>query len=183
MRRTIRTGVAAVWLALDRRDARALAASDEALRGAQSGSNASYQARGPVWNPANPADPYSDLVGVWERSSLALKALCEGEGSEYFHFLQPNQYVAGSKPLSDEERRTAWRAEQPYREPVERGYPLLEAAGARLRERGVHFASLSQVFSGVEETLYFDDCCHFNEKGMERVAKLMAQTILATSPP
>jgi hypothetical protein len=30
--------------------------------------------------------------------------LAEANGARYLHFLQPNQYLEGSKPISDEER-------------------------------------------------------------------------------
>jgi lysophospholipase L1-like esterase len=35
------------------------------------------------------------------------------------------------------------------------------------------------VFEGVEETLYIDDCCHFNVSGMQRVAEAITREILA----
>lgn len=169
----------AVWLALDRRAASEIALLEEQLLELQGEARSSYQARGPRAEYATTAELYAALVGAWERSSLALSGLCAAQGIEYFHFLQPNQYADGAKPLTPEEERTAWRADQPYREPVQLGYPLLEQAGARLRSRGAHFTSLVRTFEGVDETLYVDDCCHFNAIGMKRVADAVTREILA----
>ncbi len=98
-------------------------------------------------------------------------------GARYFHFLQPNQYVAGSKPLSDEERAKAHDEDSPYRPVAERGYPLLRQVGAELRAAGVWFVDLTEVFSGVGETLYIDTCCHFNAKGNALVSQAIARAV------
>ena len=44
---------------------------------------------------------------VWYRDSLLLAGLAELGRADYYHFLQPNQYAPGSKPLSPEERKSA----------------------------------------------------------------------------
>jgi len=38
---------------------------------------------------------------------------------------------------------------------------------------------LTMVFEDVDETLYVDDCCHFNQLGNEVVARALAQFILS----
>lgn len=168
----------AIWLALDRRTDAQLAVSEAEILDHQRSARSSYQARGPD-SPYDTSETlYPALAGAWERTSLALQGLADSQGFEYFHFLQPNQYAAGAKPLTPEERSRAWRDDQPYREPVQIGYPLLEESGTRLREHGVHFKSLVPVFAGVEETIYIDDCCHFNMRGMQIVAAAIAHEIL-----
>lgn len=114
-------------------------------------------------------------VGVWERCSRQMQALCVAHGIRYVHVLQPNQYDPGSKPLSSEEKDKAFDGEGPYRGAIEAGYPLLREAGARLRDTGIAFVDLSGVFAGVEETLYVDSCCHFNEEGNRLVAAAIAK--------
>jgi hypothetical protein len=167
----------AMWLALDRRATTALAALDAALLARQAEARSSYQARGP-------AAPYGEgdallttLADAWERTSKAIAGLASSQGFEYFHFLQPNQYAAGGKTLTDKERTIAWRADHPYRAPIEAGYPLLEARGESLRAAGVRFESLVPVFANVSETLYIDDCCHFNKEGLVLVATAIAENI------
>ena len=80
---------------------------------------------------------------------------------------------------SAEERRSAYREDQPYRVGAEKGYPLLEREGRRLIEAGVRFSDLSGAFVGRTETLYIDDCCHFNELGNRLIAERVARALLA----
>jgi hypothetical protein len=68
---------------------------------------------------------YEYLARVWSESSAQMRRLCEANGIEYYHFLQPNQYVDDSKPLDDGERKVAIRAGHPYQKGVVSGYPLL----------------------------------------------------------
>jgi hypothetical protein len=138
-----------------------------------------YAARGPSLLLGDPEDPLALLVGLWERASLQLDRLCRGNGIAYYHFLQPNQYVAGSKPFSDWEREHAIRVDNRYADGVVAGYPLLREAGLRLREGGVRFVDLSGIFRDAAETIYFDDCCHMNERGHARLAAAIAERMLS----
>jgi hypothetical protein len=61
--------------------------------------------------------------------------------------------LPGSKPLSGEERTTAYDPESPYRDVVEQGYPLLREAGLELQQAGIDFHDLSQLFAEHGETL------------------------------
>lgn len=72
-----------------------------------------------------------------------MHSLCQGYQIEYFHFLQPSQYVAPSKPMSPEEREVAIREDHPYRESAELGYPYLIEEGRLLSQRGVRFHDLT----------------------------------------
>jgi lysophospholipase L1-like esterase len=42
---------------------------------------------------------------------------------------------------------------------------------------GVNFFDATMVFSQVEETVYCDDCCHFNPRGNQIVADYIMQAI------
>lgn len=119
----------------------------------------------------------AELVELWRRCSQQLDELCRARGIRYYHFLQPNQYVPGSKPLTDEERATAFAEDSQYREPVRAGYPALRAAGRRLQASEVRFADLTMLFASREETLYIDSCCHLNQLGNELLAREMARVI------
>ena len=101
----------------------------------------------------------------------------------YYHFLQPNQYVPGSKPLSAAERKTAYQDAHPARPFIEQGYPLLRQAGRRLAGRGVHFHDLSTAFARNGETFYYDSCCHVNRAGAEALAAPIARALLETREP
>jgi hypothetical protein len=69
-------------------------------------------------------------------------------------------------------------AGSPWAPYAERAYPLLREAGRELRQAGVRFHDLTQVFAGVEEPLYVDDCCHVNARGNALLAEAIARAIL-----
>ncbi len=137
-----------------------------------------YRIKGPESGIATEGDLFGFLADTWRRGSLQLDRLCRANGIRYLHFLQPNQYVEDSKPMGATERRLAWREDQPYRQGVEKGYPMLRREGRRLVGQGVAFHDLTQVFAGVEEPRYVDDCCHFDEQGYDRIAKKVAQAMI-----
>ena len=115
-------------------------------------------------------------VQVWFRSSLVMENLASTAGADYFHFLQPSQYIAGSKPLTAEEMAIAYApgwSEHNYAE----SYPLMAKHGAELRRTGVHFVDLTQTFAEVDETIYIDTCCHVNPHGARMLAMRMVDAI------
>ena len=124
-------------------------------------------------------DEVRDVVAAaWYRGALLLAGLAERHGADYYHFLQPNQYVPNAKPLSDEELANAYMPTTIVAEEVRQGYPKLAEYGARLRERGVKFFDLSDIFVEHRETLYVDSCCHLNRRGNELLANHMLRRIL-----
>ncbi len=136
-----------------------------------------YWVSGPRIPFGSDADRYRFLADVWKHSSVQIHRLCRGNDSLYLHFLQPNQYVAGTKPMGSAERAVAYNPQQPYRPGVERGYPLLLEAGRELVERGVPFVDLTSLFAGIEQPIYIDDCCHYNRSGYEMIGVRVAQEI------
>lgn len=105
----------------------------------------------------------------------------EAQGGEYHHFLQPNQYVEGSKVLTQEELATAIA---PGAEPgrlAAAGYPKLRRQGHALAKRGVRFHDATPIYQNEPRTVYADTCCHVNELGNETLARFMVDRILATT--
>ena len=111
----------------------------------------------------------------WHRSSAMLARLAELSGAEYYYFLQPNQYVPDSKPLSAAERELAYDPRSAEKRSVERGYPLLRAFSRDLQSQGVNYFDLTGIFADHPETLYRDVCCHLNYRGNELLAAEMVQ--------
>ncbi len=134
---------------------------------------------GPKGFPRDFEGSLKEAIAIWERSSFQMHQACQARGIPYVHLLQPNQYLEGSKPLSDWEKKHAIREDQPYRKGALRGYPGLKEAGTRLRTRGVDFHDLTDVFSETKETLYVDDCCHFNQAGAKLLSQDIAKTLTA----
>jgi hypothetical protein len=134
---------------------------------------------GPATEYRNRRELYMDIARHWGRSSVLTNDLIATEGGRYFHFLQPNQYLVGSKPIGEQEKKIAINPASPYRQPVEIGYPYLRAMGASLRGAGVWFEDLTGLFAGESEQIYVDDCCHFNKAGNTLLARAIVAAISA----
>ena len=139
---------------------------------------------GPAWPvepddlaPPDPHDLARIALRVWYRSSVLLDSMSRDAGAEYYHFLQPNQYVPGSKPLTDAERAVAYTPTTPSASAYPQAYPLWRRLGAELRQRGVNYHDLTQIFVANRETLYIDNCCHFNARGNALLAASMVQRL------
>ena len=124
-----------------------------------------------------PSGCWDLILDLWQRSSLGMKALAESRGASYFHALQPNQYLEGSKTLNDEELRIAWDPRRPWSQAAAAAYPSLREAGAELEEQGVRWLDLTQIFAGMNETLYKDPCCHYKTRGYFLIAQRLGRTI------
>ena len=138
-----------------------------------------YVATGPRYLYTSDADLYADLVAMWQRASLQMQKIAEANGIAYYHFLQPNQYLSGTKPMGTEEREVAILENYPYRQAVEKGYPLLQKAGQELTKRGVDFSDLTLVFSDKTDSLYVDSCCHVNKQGYDIVVRRICDRIVS----
>lgn len=137
----------------------------------------SIEQQGPVANYPDGAAMHREAVRVWYRGSVLLDALAERAGADYYHFLQPNQYIPDAKPLSPEERQFHIRAEVAATTNFAETYPLLAGFGQELQERGINFFDLTQIFNNHPETLYRDDCCHLNQRGNELLAAAMVEQL------
>jgi hypothetical protein len=167
-----------VWKSIDRFFGGELARDREALTRSSGGGNR-YRERGPVRRYGSDQERLADIVRLWGLSSVQMSHLCAGAATRYYHFLQPNQYLPGSKPMSEAEKAVAYRANHLYRPAVEAGYPLLQAEGARLRGLGVDFHDLSGLYAGISEPLYIDDCCHVNARGNALMGEAVGKAIVA----
>jgi len=167
---------ALAWTVLDRFDSLVVRRQQARLVKAPA-ETAAFVARGPARIPADEGAMFAELAAAWRSGSLQMHRLCEGNGIRYFHFLQPNQYVPGSKPIGAAERRLALGDPYGFAAPVRSGYPLLQAAGRDLVGAGVRFHDLTRVFAAHDEPLYIDGCCHFSPSAYELVAAAMAQAI------
>lgn len=138
---------------------------------------AGYQALGPPFTVTDATAVLDEIAKGWKRSSLLMRELASASGARYYHLLQPNQYVPGSKPFTPEERATAYNDVSGYRPLVEEGYPILQREGEELARAGVRFVDLSMLFRDVSEPLYVDACCHFGQRGNEILGETLAAEI------
>ena len=151
----------------------------EDLRSYELGVKSKRTALGPVSLADDELARLEELVGIWQRASLQMHRICVGNGIEYYHFLQPNQYVAGSKTLTEEELKLAYRPGQGYGKHVPEGYPRLQAASETLAVEGVRYHDLTGVFRDVGETVYKDNCCHMNALGNVLMAEAIREAIVS----
>ena len=111
----------------------------------------------------------------WQRSSAMLARLAALAGAEYYHFLQPSQYLPGAKPLSAEELKLAYAPRSARKPLLEKGYPQLREWGRDLQRQGINYFDLTGIFAAHPETLYRDTCCHLNDRGYELLAAAMVR--------
>jgi hypothetical protein len=169
----------ALWDLLDQGQLAQLQRETRALEKALADKRLPRSLAGPETDFADVQARFAAFADVWERASLSMAQLCAAHGIAYFHFLQPNQYVPGSKPLNAEERRIAWDADVAATHRVEIGYPMLIERGRDLKEQGVSFVDLTGLFAGDTETIYDDTCCHVNRHGAEEMGRAVADSIIA----
>jgi len=135
------------------------------------------EALGPDYDLQSFSDLASYSAKLWSDSSQSLRALAEGSGTRYYHFLQPNQYIEGAKTLSEEEKKTAILETGGYGNVYKKGYSYIVKQAGLLKGNGVNYHDLTHIFKDNSHTLYIDNCCHLNRKGYDLVVKKIATTI------
>jgi hypothetical protein len=85
--------------------------------------------------------------------------------------------------MGPDEGRRAYDKRMRYRRGVVKGYPKLIAAGQRLRESGVEFRDLTQLFANEEEPMYRDTCCHLSQPGVEAITRAITRVIRDSPAP
>src|SRR4029077_7481954 len=92
-----------LWDFLDQRYVADLRAETQALKDALAQVTTAPEVSGPPITFPDDDTMYREFTEVWGRSSLQRAILCRALGITYVHFLQPNQYLPGSKTLTEEE--------------------------------------------------------------------------------
>ena len=167
-----------IWQLLQQRHQARLVALESRLQASAGKQALSRQQSGPDYAYTSEQALRDDAIQVWRRSSIQMARICEGLGIHYLHFLQPNQYVAGSKTFTElEQKHAIGKPDYPYRQGAEKGYPGLIAAGDELRAANVAYFDLTGLFKQVHEDVYQDICCHMNVFGNQLMATEIARTI------
>lgn len=91
--------------------------------------------------------------------------------------LQPNQYLKGSKLYSQEERSNYMNNKR-IQDRVNRYYPRLRNMYARLAYQGIFTFDAAMIFKNIAQTVYKDDCCHFNNAGLEIICRAIMADLL-----
>lgn len=149
------------------------------MRTARSGTAQTY-----MQMPARPqvsADQaLADMVTRWSTASLMMKQLLDLRRIPYFHFIQPNQYAVTRRVFGERERALAIAEASPFKPGAVKGYPMLLAEIGKLRQTGVNAFSAADLFDGIGEPVYLDNCCHYNAAGSAIFGAYVARTIVRT---
>jgi hypothetical protein len=166
-----------VWYALKNRITNELVSLHHQVQSEMKSRAKSTQEIGPTYSIDSIEKTLQDSVNFWKKSSLQMRDVLKPKNIRYFHFLQPNQYFKGSKPLSVWEKQYAVSTKSEAAESIQLGYPLLIKAGGELKEAGVQFMDLTGIFKNETDTLYKDFCCHYNQIGNEILAREIGENI------
>lgn len=138
-----------------------------------------YQETGPDYEFTDWPSFYRYAATIWAKSSVLMKAATEINGGKYFHFLQPNQHIDGSKILSDEELQVAYSPNQGYGAVFKESQQYLIEKTEFLQQNDVSFFDMTYHFKDTPDTLYIDSCCHMNYKGY---ALVVAEIVSSITP-
>lgn len=137
------------------------------------------QSTGPAYSFSDTLKFLQQQASFWAQCSRQMNAVTQESGGVYIHFLQPNQYDKGSKPLTNEEMALAFESGPfAYKTAARMGYPMLRKEGEKLKSEGSRFVDLTGMFISDKRTLYSDKCCHFNELGYQLIADRIVMEIL-----
>jgi hypothetical protein len=149
-----------VWLGSER--------SQIAIRGPVAGL---YQAGEPAQVSGDPPGMIEGIA-AWANSARNLRAICDRRHIALVHALQPGLDDAGSKLVTDEERRNN-KLGGPWLAAIQNGYPLLRERVTTLAREDVLIRDGTRLFADNSETLYIDGC-HLTDHGYELYAQAVA---------
>lgn len=139
--------------------------------------NNNFEESGPFLKYDDENAVYNESASLWINCSILMNNLTKNNGGEYYHFFQPNQYFHNSKKLTREEMATAFLKDGTYRQAVIAGYPIFLQKSKVLIENNINFFDATMIFKDVQESIYIDNCCHYNSQGKDIFADYIVQEI------
>jgi len=136
-----------------------------------------YEKVGPDYTFTDWPSLYQYAVEIWATSSQLMYASAQAKGTKYFHFLQPNQYVEGSKPNMNEQERAAAFVKKGYGTVYKAAYPFIQQKAAWFRDNKIPYYDLSDLYQEIEAPIYIDNCCHVNALGSSMLVDKIVETI------
>jgi hypothetical protein len=138
-----------------------------------------------IEKPLEDPEALERIVDLWFNSSRGMNDVLTARKIPYFEFIQPNQYYSTSRQFSADEKKIAFDEKSQYKEGTIKGYPKLLAKVSSLQAAGVKVFNAVNVFDETGETVYRDNCCHYNDAGNDVLARYIGQSIVTaikTSP-
>jgi len=124
------------------------------------------------------ATAFDKIASMWYESSVTMNQILSSRKIPYFHLIQPNQYYPTKRVFTSKEKEIAISKDSPYIEGVKKGYPVLLSKVADLQKAGVNVFSGVNILDNTKETVYKDDCCHYNSVGEEVLANYVSSSII-----
>lgn len=169
-----------LWKIADNRKNTKIAVIEKEIRKTIENSPSDYQSTGIYTSISDTTQFFKDQAAYWSRSSKQIANLSKSSEFDYYHFLQPNQYVENSKKLTQEEQQIAFETgPYTYKDAAQKGYPFLIEEGSKLRNSNVNFVDLTMMFKNESRSVYNDKCCHFNQLGYDKIADKITSTIIS----
>ena len=130
------------------------------------------------------AELFDHIARSWASGSTLMNDLLSARSVPYFHVLQPNQYYT-QRRFAAEEARVALNDQSPFKDGVQKGYPILirMSDNGVWQKNGVRFLDATRILDREPAPVYMDDCCHYTRRGNEMLADYIARTILSSSFP
>jgi len=129
--------------------------------------------------PPSLIQAHFDALNIYQEASFLSYQISSIYKIPYYEIMQPNQYVEGSKPMSNQESSVAINENHPYASPIKKIYQKISPGEFSIPTDNVLDARM--LFKQRPEQLYSDDCCHLNSKGMKLLASYIARSILDNS--
>lgn len=123
---------------------------------------------------------YNSVAKNWGKTSFLMSQILAKRNIPYFHFIQPNQYYPTQRQFSEAEKRIAFTDASPYAEAIQEGYPYLLNQVDDLRSRGVNIFNSVAILDNIDDVVYLDNCCHYNEEGETVLSNYIANNIVNT---
>jgi hypothetical protein len=118
-----------------------------------------------------------ERLDIWKRfTTMQYDLLTAREEKPTFFFIQPNQYLRGSKILSDEELEIA--IDEQFADLRHEQMTFVRAGYSDLRKSGIPIFDMTKVFLGYTDTVYKDNCCHLNGQGIYILTQAIVSSIL-----
>ena len=117
-------------------------------------------------------------VDQWANSSLAMNGVLLAKKTQYFEFIQPNQYHPTNRQFGAEEKKTAFAENSMFGEAISMGYSKLLGRIPSLRDSGVKVFNTVEVFDETKDPVYLDNCCHYNRVGLGVFSDYVARSIV-----
>lgn len=134
----------------------------------------SYDKQGSFFNRSD-EDICDFSVQKWKDYHALIHDIASSKNILDIHILQPNPYIAGSKTLSQTERKLILHSYS-IENYVLLGYPKLQKAVLDLRNKGILAEDLSYIFKDVQKDIWVD-VCHVNQLGYSKILDRISEIV------